>query len=256
LWANRMSVFVIAEAACCHNGDVDLALKLADVAKRAGADAVKFQTFWSLADLKAYELTKPEWKKVKAYCDYIGIEFMSTPFDFEAIDFLAELGMKKWKVPSGEITNVPYLQKIGALKKEVIVSSGMCSLAMLGNAMGELISAGAPAPICKLLCTTAYPAKPEEMNLLAMNTVFDGLSDHSTGFTAAVMAVALEAEVIEKHITLDNNMEGPDHKMALDPRHFEYYVKVIREAEKMLGDGQKRILPCEEKYLCLRNRAK
>jgi N,N'-diacetyllegionaminate synthase len=247
-----MSVFVIAEAACCHNGDADLALKLTDVAKRAGADAVKFQTFWSLPDLKAYELTKPEWKKVKKYCEYIGIEFMSTPFDFEAIDFLNELGMKKWKVPSGEITNIPYLQKIGAMKGEVFLSSGMAVYEEIFAAEAVLQAAGAGA-VHLMHCTTSYPVKPPDVNL---NCLIEGFSDHTTGFVAAAMAVGMGATIIEKHITLDNHMEGPDHKMALDPRHFEYYVKVIREAEKMLGDGQKRILPCEEKYLCLRNRAK
>ena len=275
-----MSVLIIAEAGVNHNGNLDLALKMVDEAKRAGADIVKFQTaipekvISKYADKAEYQkkttgneesqlemckrihLKLSDYDIIKKYCEEVGIEFLSTPFDLESIDYLEELGIRLWKIPSGEITNLPYLIKIAKTGKPVIMSTGMSELNEVEEAVNVLKENGA-GEITLLHCTTEYPAPFESVNLRAMNTLREkfgtevGYSDHTVGFEAAVAAAVLGASVIEKHFTLNHNMEGPDHKASLEPEEFEVMVNNIRLIEKALGDGVKQPAEAEKKNIAI-----
>ena len=275
-----MSVLIIAEAGVNHNGNLDLALKMVDEAKRAGADIVKFQTaipekvISKYADKAEYQkkttgneesqlemckrihLKLSDYDIIKKYCEEVGIEFLSTPFDLESIDYLEKLGLRLWKIPSGEITNLPYLIKIAKTGKPVIMSTGMAELNEVEEAVNVLKENGA-GEITLLHCTTEYPAPFESVNLRAMNTLREkvgtevGYSDHTVGFEVAVAAAVLGASVIEKHFTLNHNMEGPDHKASLEPEEFEVMVNNIRLIEKALGDGVKQPAEAEKKNIAI-----
>lgn len=264
-----MSVYIIAEAGVNHNGQLDLALKLCDAAKEAGVDAVKFQT-WKTENivtaqarqaayqtentgveesqydmLKKLELSYDHFRYIQDYCKKIGIDFLSTPDEEESLEFLVNLGLPLIKVGSGEVTNIPYLREIGSRKKPVILSTGMSNLAQVATAYDILLKAGAPS-VALLHCTTNYPCPVGEVNLKAMCTLRDafkcqvGYSDHTMGLEVPVAAVALGAEIIEKHFTLDRNMEGPDHNASLEPAELKSMVQQIRNIEAALGDGIKR----------------
>lgn len=264
-----MSVYIIAEAGVNHNGQLDLALKLCDAAKAAGVDAVKFQT-WKTENivtaqarqaayqtentgieesqydmLKKLELSYDHFRYIQEYCKKIGIDFLSTPDEEESLAFLVSLGLPFIKVGSGEVTNIPYLRKIGSQGKPVILSTGMSNLAQVATAYDTLLKAGANG-VSLLHCTTNYPCPMEEVNLRAMITLRDafkchvGYSDHTMGTEVPVAAVALGAEIIEKHFTLDRTMEGPDHKASLEPSELKLMVQQIRNIENALGDGIKR----------------
>lgn len=270
--------FIIAEAGVNHNGRLDLALQLCDAAKAAGADAVKFQTWVTekiispqtrKADyqkantggeqsqyemLKALELGYGEFETIKKYCDYIGITFLSTGDNPEDIDFLVGLGMPLVKIGSGDITNIPLLRHIGACGKPVILSTGMADMDMVRKAYDTLREAGT-RDVTVLHCTTNYPCPPEEVNLRAMLTMKEelgcpvGYSDHTLGTEVPVAAVALGACVIEKHLTLDSRMEGPDHAASMEPAAFGEMCRQIRAIERALGSGVKE--PNEsEKSIC------
>jgi len=275
-----MKTYIIAEAGVNHNGNLDIAFKLVDAAKVAGVDCIKFQTFNTsnlvlktarMADyqkrnigegnsqfdmLKRLELSYKSFKKIHDYCNKVGIDFMSTPFDFDSIDFLSSLKMRYWKIPSGEITNLPYLERVGKLNKQLIISTGMSTLNDIKNAI-KVIRQFSSNQIILLHCTTEYPAPYDEVNLKAMLTIkkqFNvevGYSDHTTGIVIPVAAVALGASVIEKHFTLDKNMKGPDHKASLEPLELKEMVNNIRIIEQSLGDGEKNPTPSEEKNLLI-----
>lgn len=269
-------VFVIAEAGINHNGSVANAKKMIAVASEAGADAVKFQTFKSEEVISRYapkaeyqkattdaeesqldmakrlELSKGEFEELARYCKEKDIIFLSTPFDFDSIDFLNELGLDTFKIPSGEITNLPYLRKIGNLAKKVILSTGMANLGEIEDALDIIVKAGCSKDnITVLHCNTEYPTPMEDVNLLAMNTIkkaFNvavGYSDHTLGIEIPIAAAALGAKIIEKHFTLDKNMEGPDHRASLDPLELKLMVRTIRNIEKAMGDGVKKASPSE-----------
>jgi len=272
----KKNVFIVAEAGVNHNGSLALAKKLVAAAKIAGADAVKFQTFKasSLAAasapkaayqvrttgssdsqfqmLKKLELGGLAHKVLWDYCRKLGIRFLSSPFDPESVDFLLKLGLHIIKVPSGEITNLPYLRKVGAARRKIILSTGMATLKETGAALKVLTTAGtARRNIVLLHCSTEYPAPMKDVNLSAMLTLAKkfkvrvGYSDHTEGIEVSVAAAALGAEVIEKHLTLDRKMKGPDHKASLEPREFRDMVKAIRNIEAALGNGIKRPSLCE-----------
>ncbi len=262
-------VLIIAEAGVNHNGRLDLAYKLCDAAKEADVDIIKFQT-WNtdlvitkntrMAEyqaenlsssesqyemLKKLELSYAHFRLVKEHCDNIGIRFLSTADERESLDFLIGLGIDLIKLGSGEITNIPYLRYVGGLNLPVIVSTGMSNLAQVATAYDTLVNAGAK-DISILHCTTNYPCPMDEVNLKAMCTLRDafkcqvGYSDHTMGTEVPVAAVALGAEIIEKHFTLDRTMEGPDHKASLEPAELKLMVQQIRNIEAALGDGIKR----------------
>ena len=268
---NTSKVFIIAEAGVNHNGSLDLSYQLIDVAKSAGADAVKFQTFKAenvvsrLADkaeyqkkttgtdksqlemIKKLELSFDDFIKLKKYCDKKEIMFLSTPFDHQSIDFLNELGLDTFKIPSGEIINLPYLRKIGSLNKKLIMSTGMANLGEVESAIDILVKSGTKrANITILHCTTNYPCPYEEVNLKAMLTLKEafkvpvGYSDHTLGIEVPIAAVALGAKIIEKHFTLDKKLPGPDHKASLEPAELKKMIKAIRNIEIALGDGIKK----------------
>ena len=265
-------IFIIAEAGVNHNGQLDLAYRLIDAAAAAGADAVKFQTFKSELLTTAYapkakyqdinetesrsqqemlkklELSFDDFIRLQAYCAEKGIMFLSTPFDEESMDFLDGIGMSLFKIPSGEITNLPYLRKINGLRKPVILSTGMSDLDEVKCALAVLTD----CPSVSLLhCTTAYPTPFFAVNLSAMRTLAEafrlpvGYSDHTEGMAVSVAAAALGAVIIEKHFTLDKNMEGPDHKASLNPEELAEMVRAVRNVEAALGDGVKTMTPCE-----------
>lgn len=264
---NRL--FIIAEAGVNHNGRLDLALQLCDAAKEAGVDAIKFQTWKTeliisknteMADyqkknlgndgsqydmLKKLELSYDHFRLIKDYCDNIGIQFLSTADETESLDFLCELGMPLIKLGSGEITNIPYLRYCAKKNMPLIISTGMCNLSDVATAFDVLTEAGA-TDITLLHCTTNYPCPMDEVNLRAMQTMKEafkckvGYSDHTMGVEIPIAAVAMGAEIIEKHFTLDRNMEGPDHKASLEPNELKYMVDCIRNIEVALGDGIKR----------------
>lgn len=271
-----MKTLIIAEAGVNHNGDIQLAKKLIDIAADAGADLVKFQTF--SADrlvtqsalkaeyqvvatdktesqhemLRKLELTESMHHELIAHCALKGIGFFSTGFDIESIDMLVTFGQELFKIPSGEITNLPYLQHIGKLGKEVILSTGMSSMDEIESAINVLESSGTPrVRITVLHCTTAYPAPMSDVNLNAMQSIRSkfgvnvGYSDHTLGIEISIAAVALGASVIEKHFTLDRALPGPDHKASLEPRDLKSMVSAIRNIEEALGDGVKRLMPSE-----------
>lgn len=271
---------VIAEAGVNHNGDLKLAKKLVDAAAEAGADIVKFQTFQAdqlatkqaeqaayqqrflgksqsqLAMLKQLELNSEQHRDLINHCRKKGIEFLSTPFDASSIELLASLNIKRWKIPSGEITNLPYLRDIGGQGQSVILSTGMANLSEIEAALGVLEQAGTHrSQITVLHCTTEYPAPPEEVNLRAMIIMAQafgvtvGYSDHTEGIVVPIAAVAMGATVIEKHLTLDRNLPGPDHKASLEPDQFAAMVQGIRTIEQALGDGIKRPTPSEQANL-------
>lgn len=266
------SVLIIAEAGVNHNGSIITARKLIDAAKEAGADYVKFQTFKAenlvskvakkavyqianigdLADdnqysmLKSLELSLNDHHQLIAYCQKIGIKFLSTAFDLASIDLLIGLNIDLFKIPSGEITNLPYLVKIGKIGKRVILSTGMCTLEDIGNAIDVLINQGLKRDeLVVLQCNTEYPTPFEDVNLRAMESIENefnvkvGYSDHTLGIEVPIAAVALGAVVIEKHFTLDRNMPGPDHKASLEPLELKQMVNAIRNIEKSLGSGIK-----------------
>jgi len=271
-----MSVFIIAEAGVNHNGSIELAYKLIDVAIESGANAIKFQTFKAenlvsknaqKADyqkettdalesqfdmIKKLELNMETHKELIAYCQEKGIMFLSTPFDHESIDLLSDLGLKIFKVPSGEITNLPYLRHIGSLGKQVILSTGMSNLREIRDALNILINAGTfKSHITVLHANTMYPTPMEDVNLNAMLTIqaeFNiavGYSDHTLGIEVDIAAVAMGASIIEKHFTLDKTMDGPDHKASLEPEDLKAMVSSIRNIEKALGGSEKKPSPSE-----------
>ena len=272
-----MSIFIIAEAGVNHNGSIELAKKLIDAAVKAGVDAVKFQTFKTenlvsknaakadyqkentgKADesqfdmIKKLELDVDTHKELISYAKEKNIMFLSTPFDLDSIELLNELGIGIFKIGSGEITNLPYLRKIGNLKKEVILSTGMSDMGEIEDALDILISAGTKKEKITILhANTMYPTPMEDVNLKAMVTIgkaFDikfGYSDHTLGIEIPTAAAALGACVIEKHFTLDKNMEGPDHKASLEPDELKNMVTAIRNIELALGNGIKKPSPSE-----------
>ena len=264
-------VFIIAEAGVNHNGSIDLAKKLIDVASESGADAVKFQTFKAQnlvsksaqkADyqkqttdqaesqfdmIKKLELDIDTHKELISYCKTKNIMFLSTPFDHDSIELLNDLGLKIFKIPSGEITNLPYLRHIGKLDKKVILSTGMANIGEIEDALDVLISVGTKKEnITVLHANTMYPTPMEDVNLRAMITIgntFDmafGYSDHTLGIEVDIAAVALGACCIEKHFTLDKMMEGPDHKASLEPEELKAMVEAIRNIELALGSSIKK----------------
>ena len=270
--------FIIAEAGVNHNGKLELAYKLIDAAKEAGADAVKFQTF--KADktvsrkaekaeyqkqttgtlqsqyemIKRLELSLEDHKELISYCHDKNIRFLSSPFDLDSIDLLNSLGLEIFKIPSGEIVNLPYLRKIGEYNKRVIISTGMADLGEIESALNVLISSGTKKEnITVLHCNTEYPTPIEDVNLKAMLTIRNafnvkiGYSDHTLGIEVPIAAVAMGASVIEKHFTLNKNMEGPDHRASLEPEELNAMVRAIRNIEKALGNGIKKPSPSELK---------
>ena len=271
--------YIIAEAGVNHNGSLELAKKMIDAAVDAGADVIKFQTFKAEKVVSKYA-QKAEYQKKTTpadesqlemikklaldaaahrtlidYCKNKNIRFLSTPFDLESIDLLNELGLDIFKIPSGEIRNLPYLRKIGALKKEIILSTGMADLGEIEDALDVLIGAGTKLKdITVLHCNTEYPTPIEDVNLRAMLTIkaaFPGVqvgySDHTEGIEVPIAAVGMGATIIEKHFTLDKNMEGPDHKASLEPHELKAMVRAIRNIEKALGNGIKKPSPSELK---------
>ena len=273
-------VFIIAAAGVNHNGSLELAKKLIDSAVEAGADAVKFQTFkadkllskyaqkadyqkqTTLVDETQYEMIKKleldqnAHRALINYCKDKGIMFLSTPFDHNSIDLLISFEMPIFKIPSGEITNLPYLRHIGRLNKEVILSTGMSNLDEVRDALTVLIKAGtSKEKITVLHATTEYPCPIDEVNLRAMQTIKTafgvkvGYSDHTQGIEVSIAAVAMGARVIEKHFTLDRSMEGPDHKASLEPDELRAMVQAIRHIEQALGDGVKMPSMSEQKNI-------
>lgn len=273
-------VFIIAEAGVNHNGSMELAKQLIDAAFEAKVDAVKFQTFIAenviskhavkasyqkqntgneesqLEMVKKLQLSFNDFIELKRYCEAKGILFLSTPFDMESIDFLASLNMGLWKIPSGEITNLPYLKKIAAYGEKVIFSTGMSTLGEIETAILILTSNGtAKENITVLHCNTEYPTPMKDVNLTAMLTIRNafkievGYSDHTLGIEIPTAAVALGATVIEKHFTLDKTLPGPDHVASLDPQELKDMVRVIRNIEAALGDGNKLPSPSELKNI-------
>ena len=266
-----MRTVIIAEAGVNHNGKINLALKLVDYAAKAKVDYVKFQTY--LADelvqknlklakyqrknfgkkisaykmLKKFELSKLDHKKIIERCDKRNIRFLSSPFDIKSIEFLNQLKLKTFKIPSGEITNIPYLRKIGSLKKKIILSTGMSKIEEIDKALKILIKCGTKKKDTTLLhCSTEYPANPNNLNLLSINflrkrfKVKVGYSDHSLGIQASLTAVALGAKVIEKHFTLNKKLQGPDHMASITPNELNKLVRNIRNVEKILGKDMKK----------------
>lgn len=273
-----VSVYIIAEAGVNHNGSLDLAKKLVDVAKDAGADCIKFQTYISqnivskhalkaeyqkrntmieesqYDMLKKLELSFNDFRELNKYCKSKKIDFMSTAFDFDSIDFLNSISMGIWKIPSGDITNLPYLIRIAKLNKPMILSTGMSTLSDIRNAIKVLADNG-DSELTILHCTTEYPTPYDDVNLRAMLTIKDefgtkvGYSDHTKGIEVAMAAVALGATMIEKHFTLDRNMVGPDHKASLEPDELKTMIESIRHIELALGTGLKQPAESEKKNI-------
>ena len=275
-----MSVFIIAEAGVNHNGNLEIAKKLIDVAVESGADAVKFQTFKAenlvnfyaemaeyqkknlgkvksqIEMLKELELSFDDFEELKKYCDEKEIIFLSTPFDIESARFLRDLGLDIFKIASGEITNYPLLKEIGSYGKQIILSTGMADLGEIEDALDVLIENGTKEEdITVLHCNTEYPTPFEDVNLRAMLTIKEafkvniGYSDHTPGIEVPVAAVALGAVVIEKHFTLDRELPGPDHKASLEPYELKAMVNAIRNIEKALGNGIKKPSKSEKKNI-------
>ncbi len=276
-------VFIIAEAGVNHNGDINLAKKLIDVAIEANVDAIKFQTFIAknvisqqaqkaeyqkettglnesqLEMVQKLELSFDDFIELKRYCEQKGIMFLSTPFDMDSVEFLKTLNMGLWKIPSGEITNLPYLQKIGSYDEEVIVSTGMSTMEDINNALEILIAAGTQKEnISVLHCNTEYPTPFKEVNLNAMLHIknnFDvvvGYSDHTLGIEVPIAAVALGAKIIEKHFTLDRNMAGPDHLASLESHELKQMVSSIRNIELSIsGSGLKELTESEKRNILI-----
>jgi len=260
--------YIIAEAGVNHNGDINLAYKLIDAAKECGVDCVKFQTFKAenlvtktakkaeyqientknndsqFSMLKKLELSYDDFKSLKDYCDKIGIEFMSTPFDNDSVDLLERLNMKTYKISSGDITNKPFLEYVASKHKPIILSTGMCTMDEVKEAVSWIENAG-NKQLTLLHCTSNYPTPYCDVNMNAIITLdkaFEystGYSDHTQGIIIPIMAVAMGATVIEKHFTLDKNMEGPDHKASLDVGELKEMVTAIRNIESARGNGEK-----------------
>lgn len=276
-----MSVFIIAEAGVNHNGSLKWAKEMVIEAREAGADAIKFQTFKSeklvstfaekaayqientgsadesqLEMVKKLELSFDDFRELQAYSKEKGIQFLSTPFDLESIDFLNQLEMPFWKLPSGEVTNYPYLVKIAQTHKEIVMSTGMCTLDEISEALAVLRENGA-GKISLLHCNTEYPTPMEDVNLKAMETLKKafgtsiGYSDHTKGIEVPIAAVAMGATIIEKHFTLDRNLEGPDHKASLEPSELKAMVQAIRNIENAIGTGDKKPTPSEIKNMAI-----
>jgi len=273
---NTDRTIIIAEAGVNHNGSLEMARRMVDAAAEAGADYVKFQTavpelvISSIAPKAEYQkettgtgesqlemcraihLPLSDYAGLADLCHERGIGFMSTPFDLVSIDCLAPLGMDYWKIPSGEITNLPYLRKIGRRGERVILSTGMSTLDEVEAAVTILAEAGTPrSQIILLHCTTQYPTLPTDVNLRAMDALATlgcaavGYSDHTRGITVPIAAVARGARVIEKHFTLDRNLPGPDHRASLEPQELADMVRAVRTVEQALGSGEKKVAPSE-----------
>ena len=277
-------VLIIAEAGVNHNGSIEIAKQLVDKAVEAGVDVIKFQTFKAEklvsksakqaeyqkknigndADdsqynmLKKLELSEQDHQILIEYCQQRGIKFFSTAFDLESIEYLHSLDLGLWKIPSGEITNYPYIKKIAQYGEPVILSTGMCELNDVSAAMNALINNGVSREQITILhCNTEYPTPYEDVNLKAMLELQEkyqvkvGYSDHTRGTEVPIAAVALGATVIEKHFTLDRNMEGPDHKASLEPDELKTMVTAIRHIEQALGNGHKTVSPSEHKNIAI-----
>jgi len=275
-----MGILIIAEAGVNHNGDVALAKSLIDAAADAGADIVKFQTFSSdrlvsisaekaeyqvaatdptetqHAMLKRLELSESMHVELIKHCKLRCIQFLSTAFDMESVDLLLALGQQSFKIPSGEITNLPYLRHIGRIGKPIIISTGMSNIDEVGAALNALEAAGTPRSLITVLhCTTNYPTAMPDVNLRAMLTIKDalgvsvGYSDHTPGIEVPIAAVAMGATVIEKHFTTDRNLPGPDQKASLEPDELTEMVRAIRNIELALGDGEKKATVSESKNM-------
>ena len=274
-------VLIIAEAGVNHNGSLDIAKQLIDKAVEAGVDIIKFQTFKSeklvskaarqaeyqqrnigkkdegqLAMLKKLELSHADHEELMTYCHEKGIRFFSTAFDIDSIEYLHSLDLGLWKIPSGEITNYPYLRKIAQYHEPVILSTGMCELSDIEATVNVLVEFGVEKEQITILhCNTEYPTPYEDVNLRAMLEIRDrfgvnvGYSDHTKGIEVPIAAVALGATVIEKHFTLDKNMEGPDHKASLEPDELKSMVVAIRNIERALGAGHKTVSESEQKNI-------
>lgn len=274
---------IIAEAGVNHNGSIELAKQLVDKAVEAGVDFIKFQTFKAAnlvtksaqqADyqkknigggdssqyqmLKRLELSREEHLELIGYCQQRGIHFFSTAFDFDSIEFLDSLHLNLWKIPSGEITNYPYIKQIAQKQGEVILSTGMSTAEDIQNAVDVLLRWGKTKDQITILhCNTEYPTPFEDVNLLAMPSIAKqfgtkvGYSDHTRGIEVPIAAVALGATVIEKHFTLDRNMPGPDHKASLEPDELKAMVSAIRNIEKALGSSEKKVTDSERKNIAI-----
>lgn len=270
-------VFIIAEAGVNHNGSVQTAQEMIDAAASAGADAVKFQTFRAddlccanvqkanyqkkktdkketqVEMLRRLELDQNAHRRLQRYCQKKGILFLSSPFDLKSAGFLSAIGMEIFKIPSGEITNLPYLERVASVARKVIISTGMADMEEIVFAVDIIRKSGiSDNNITLLHCSSQYPVPMEDVNLLAMKSMasaFSGIkigySDHTCGTEVAVAAVALGARVIEKHFTLDREMDGPDHSASIEPNELKGMVCAIRNIEKALGDGTKQPVPCE-----------
>ncbi|MDE6182002.1 MAG: N-acetylneuraminate synthase [Eubacteriales bacterium] len=275
-----MSVFIIAEIGVNHNGDLAIAEKMILEAKKAGVDAVKFQSFkadklvskdakkaeYQIKNtgntesqhdmIKKLELSEEDHIYLKKLCDREKIQFLSSPFDIESANFLVSLGINTVKIPSGEITNLPYLEEIGKLFENIIISTGMSNLNEIKEAI-NILNKNNKRNITVLHCNTDYPTIMEDVNLLAIKTMEKelnlpiGYSDHTDGIEVSISAVALGATVIEKHFTLDKNMEGPDHKASLEPNELKQMVTSIRNIEKALGNGIKEPSNSEKKNIVI-----
>lgn len=273
---------IIAEAGINHNGSIEIAKRLIDAAVEAGVDYIKFQTYitenlvlhdaeqaqyqrQNIGDqescsqydmLKRHELSFDDHYHLIEYCNKCGIKFLSTAFDFSSIDFLGKLKLDLWKIPSGEITNYPYLCKVAQYGEPVILSTGMCELADVDSAVLTLRECGLkPELITILHCNTQYPTPFQDVNLRAMLELRNrynlnvGYSDHTIGIEVPIAAVALGASVIEKHFTLSRTMKGPDHKASLEPAELRRMVEAIRNVENALGDGHKKITDSERENI-------
>lgn len=260
--------YIIAEAGVNHNGDINIAYNMIDAAKKSGVDCIKFQTFRTeklvtitakkaeyqventhnndsqFEMLKKLELSFEDFKNIKKICDKVGIEFMSTPFDMESVDLLEKLGMKTYKISSGDITNKPLLEFVASKNKPIILSTGMCTMDEVQEAVNWIENKG-NKQLALLHCTSNYPTPYSEVNMNAMITLDKafsypiGYSDHTKGIIIPIMAVSMGAKIIEKHFTLDKTMEGPDHKASLDVRELKKMVNAIRNIEKAKGTGEK-----------------
>jgi N,N'-diacetyllegionaminate synthase len=276
----KPKTLIIAEVGPNHNGSLKLAYKYIDVCKKIGADIVKFQTsvphlhISKFAEMAKYQIKNCKYKssqlkmakkislpledfiKLKKYCLKKKIGFLSTPFDIKSINLLNKIKLNCFKIPSGEITNLPYLREIGRLNKKIIISTGMANLKEIENAIKVLIKSGTSKKKISILhCNTEYPTPYKDVNLKAMKSLEKkfrcpvGYSDHTTGIEIPIAAVALGASIIEKHITLNKNMKGPDHKASIEPKDFENMIKGIRIIEKSLGDGIKKASSSEIKNI-------
>lgn len=275
-----MGIVIIAEAGVNHNGSMELAKKMVHAAKEAGADYVKFQTFVpkelvsryaakadyqkettdagesQLQMLEKLALREKDFVELKQYCKECGIGFISTPFDLKSMEFLESLDMDFWKIPSGEVTNYPYLEKIGKTGRKVVMSTGMCELSEIREAI-QVLEENGTMDITLLHCNTEYPTPFEDVNLRAMEQMKQelgkpiGYSDHTIGIEVPIAAAALGAVVLEKHFTLDKSMDGPDHRASLEPDELKQMVMAVRNIEKCLGDGVKRRTDSEEKNLAV-----